>query len=133
MRAGWNDFNVVAADSIYQSLSSSLRRMQLIREYPRVTSTRLALCAERVTSMPPANVEKMFTVYCNYVRACQAQQSTSWAPWVRTPLLTQLYDPATLALTTEYQKRALILQEYVRIIAGHPTWLSEEYSNASHN
>ena len=132
VRAGWNDFNVVAADSIYQSLSSSLRRMQLIREYPRVTSARLATCAERVTSMPPADVEKMFNVFCNYVRACQAQQSTSWAPWVRTPLLTQLYDPAALALTTDYQKRALILQEYVRIIAGHPTWLSEEYSNATH-
>ncbi|GEM_PF-1507034 len=126
VRAGWNDFNVVAADSIYQSLSRSLQRMRLVREYPRVTSAMLAACAERVRIMPPAEVTEMFNRYCAYVRYCQSHQSTSWAPWVRTPLLTQLYDPATLRLTTEYQKRALILQEYVRIIAGHPTWSHED-------
>jgi hypothetical protein len=126
VRAGWNDFNVVAADSIYQSLSRSLQRMRLVREYPRVTAARLAACAERVLNMPQPEVTKFFDRYCAYVRYCQAQQSTSWAPWVRTPLLTQLYDPATFTLTTEYQKRALILQEYVRIIAGHPTWSHDD-------
>jgi len=133
VRAGWNDFNVVAADSIYQSLSRSLQRMRLVREYPRVTAARLAACAARVLSMPQPEVTQLFDRYCAYVRYCQSQQSSSWAPWVRTPLLTQLYDPATLAQTTEYQKRALILQEYVRIIAGHPTWSHDDNFHTAPN
>ena len=126
VRAGWNGFNVVAADSIYQSLSRSLQRMRLVREYPRVTSRALASCAARVRLMSAREVDAMFDRYCAFVRYCKDNESSSVMPWVRTPLLKQLYDATTLAQTADYQKRALILQEYVRIIAGHPTLSHED-------
>jgi len=122
VNAGWKGLNVTRSHHIYPIILTAQERKVMLARDPRVTYTSMATLAHRADSLSSAQVNQLYAAYCTYVKQWRDKVPRSLTSLYGPTSLRDLYDETALADTDLPHRRALVLQEYVRILLGGPTW-----------
>lgn len=123
LNAGWKGLNVTRPGHILNSQKTTLDFSRRIAEDPRVSAPALTSIVETVNAMTPSEVDQEYERYLAYVR--------SWSDRSKQPdfchasLLRDLYNPQNTQSVALPHRRALIVQERLRVLMHIPTWTRE--------
>jgi len=118
--AGWNGINVTRACHILNSQRNTLDFSRRIAENPGITAPLLASLISTVDKMTEAAVNAEYEKYLLYVRTYRDNEPKG--RFVRGSILQDLYDAKTAQDLPMPYRRALLIQERVRVLLGVATW-----------
>lgn len=120
LNAGWKGLNVTRAGHILNSQKNTLDFSRRIAEDPGVSAPAVAALVDAVNAMPPAAVDQDYERYLAHVRSwCDKSKRPEFC---HAALLKNLYDPQATQSIPLSHRRALIVQERLRILMHMPTW-----------
>jgi hypothetical protein len=120
LNAGWKGMNVTRASHILNSQRHTLDFSRRIAQHPGVTAPVIASLVSAVNDLPETAVNGEYEQYLSYVRMWR--DSGQKGGFARSSLLQSLYDSRTTQALCMPYRRALLVQERVRILLGIPTW-----------
>jgi len=120
LNAGWRGLNVTRANHILNTQITTLDYSRRIAQHSHVSAPLIASIVETVNAMSPAAVDVDYEKYLTYVRLWR--DSDKMPPFKYGSLLKNLYDPKATAAIPLPQRRALLIQERVRVLMDIPTW-----------
>lgn len=120
LNAGWRGLNVTRANHILNTQITTLDYSRRIAQHSHVSAPLIASIVETVNAMSPAAVDVDYEKYLTYVRLWR--DSDKMPPFKYGSLLKSLYDPKATASIPLPQRRALLIQERVRVLMDIPTW-----------
>lgn len=118
--AGWNGINVTRASHILNSQRNTLDFSRRIAEHPGITAPLLAELIATVDKMSDAAVNAEYEQYLLFVRTFRDNEPKG--RFVRGSILQDLYDDKTAQSLPMPYRRALLIQERVRVLLGVATW-----------
>jgi len=122
VRAGWKGINVTRSASICTVLATVRDMRRQIASASNVTEQAVSRIVTETAALSSSEVSNRFAQYCAYVKA-ESDKSGNLLSSMCTPgLLRNLYDQKALDALDLPRRRALIMQEHMRVLLGIPTW-----------
>ncbi len=128
LNAGWKGMNVTRACHILNSQINTLDFSRRIAQHPKVSASLIASLVDAVETMSPAAVDVEYEKYLAYVRSWR---DSSQKKFCYASLLRDLYDPKQTQAIPLSHRRALLVQERVRVLIDLPTWSTPPQGVAS--
>ncbi len=119
LNAGWKGMNVTRACHILNSQKNTLDCSRRIAQNPKVSAPLLASIAAAVDALTPAEVDSDYEKYLAYVRIWRDKKDSAFS---QGSLLKDLYDPKASQAIPLSHRRALLVQERIRVLMDIPTW-----------
>lgn len=122
LNAGWKGLNVTRAPHILNTQITTLDYSRRIAQHPKINAPAIASMVASVDAMSPAAIDVEYEKYLNYVRMWgdnNKKPAFSYAA-----LLRCLYDLKASQSIPLSHRRALLIQERVRMLMDIPSWSS---------
>jgi len=122
LAAGWNQINITKTLQIYEVLEQTLKSISETAKNRDKINKSLEETMGELKKMSDVEINKIYKKYCDYVGKCLKKGAGGTVTSKQAKLLKSLYDKKTLETMPMKYRKALILQEKVRVILGKPTW-----------
>lgn len=120
LNAGWKGLNVTRSEHILNSQINTLEFARKIAEDPHVSAPLIASIVDTVNDMPLSVIDADYEKYLAYVRMWRDPCRERSYPYAS--LLSDIYDQKVSRSIPLSRRRALIVQERIRMLMGIPTW-----------
>ncbi len=121
VRAGWQNINVTRTFHIYAVLKNILNYQHFLSQSKNVTVENVCSIIKTVNTMTPEQVNSTYDQYCAYADYWSKEGQKGLGRF-NPSMLARLYDSKELAAMPMEYRKALIMQEQVRVLCGKPTW-----------
>jgi len=122
-----NQINITKTLQIYEVLEQTLKSMSKTTEKRIEINKSLKKTLSDLKNMNNIEINKIYKKYCDYVGKCLKKGAGGTVTSKQIKLLKNIYDKKTLESMPMKYRKALILQEKVRVVLDKPTWLEENY------
>ena len=129
LNAGWKGLNVTRTQHILNSQKTTLDFSRKIAESPHITPENLVTLINDVKALPDSTVNDDYGKYLDYVKAWRDRGKKGF---FGCSMLQELFDEKANQSIPPSYRRALLVQERVRILLGIPTWSAVPSLTAVH-
>ena len=119
--AGWRGMNVVKNYHIYTVLQDTFKTFSGVLGSEKVNLRNVLDIIEKVNKMPRKEKEDLYKKYCDYIRMWKNKRPNGLNPF-RKSAIAKIFNEKSLKNMSRENKDILIIQEFIRVLIGKPTW-----------
>jgi len=120
-RAGWKGMNIIKSHHIYTVLQNTLSAFNNVFGNPKTNTESVGDIIKKVNNMSRAEKNNYYKEYCNYVKKWKDIKPKGLSPF-RKSAIAKIFNEKSLEDIKQEYKDILIIQEFIRVLIGKPTW-----------